>query len=117
MENPMFRYPIHLALIAILGFSAGFAADPAPTTTTPAPAPTTTTPAVTRLATDQWCWTHDLPKDKCAACDKKLIPALKKANDWCPEHACAESTCVKCDPKAKDRLDALRPTEKPPATK
>lgn len=68
---------------------------------------------VERLKPEQWCWTHDLPKDKCATCDRKLIPALKKAKDWCPEHACAESTCVTCDPKTKDRLDALRPADKP----
>ena len=74
-------------------------------------------PKVERLKTDQWCWTHDLPKDKCATCDRKLIPALKKAKDWCSEHAVAESVCMKCDPKSKATLDALRPTEKPKDTK
>lgn len=69
---------------------------------------------VERLKPDQWCWTHDMPKDKCTACDRKLIPALKKAKDWCSEHEAPESLCLKCDPKgAKARLDALRPTEKP----
>lgn len=69
---------------------------------------------VERLKTEQWCWTHDLPKDKCVACDRKLIPALKKAKDWCSEHETPESLCVKCDEKGvKARLDALRPTDKP----
>lgn len=71
------------------------------------------TPKVERLKAEQWCWTHDLPKDKCATCQPKLIPALKKAKDWCPEHAMAESVCVLCDPTAKALLDAQRPTEKP----
>jgi hypothetical protein len=73
--------------------------------------------AVKRLATDQWCWTHDFPKDKCAQCDPKLIPALKKDGDWCKEHSTAESLCVKCDPSVKDKLDAMRPAEKPKAAK
>ena len=65
---------------------------------------------VERLTADQWCAKHDLPKDKCVACDKTLIPKLKKDQDWCAEHACAESTCLKCNPKeAKALLDALRP--------
>lgn len=68
---------------------------------------------VQRLSADQWCATHDLPKDKCVACDKKLIPKLKKEKDWCAEHACAESICVICDPPAKQRLDALRPAGTP----
>lgn len=70
-------------------------------------------PKVERLKTDQWCWTHDIPKDKCTTCDRKLIPVLKKAKDWCGEHEIAESLCAKCDPKVKDRLAAQRPTEKP----
>jgi hypothetical protein len=65
-------------------------------------------PAV-RLTADKWCATHDLPKDKCVTCDKKLIPQLKKDKDWCAEHNCAESICIPCDPKAKARLDAMRP--------
>jgi len=69
-------------------------------------------PKVERLKPEQWCATHDVPKDKCTTCDRKLIPVLKKAKDWCSEHEIAESLCVKCDPKAKDRLDAQRPTEK-----
>ena len=73
--------------------------------------------AEVRLTTDQWCWTHDLPKDICATCDRKLIPALKKAKDWCAEHDKAESVCEICDPTTKTRLDALRPTEKPKDTK
>lgn len=71
--------------------------------------------AVERLAADKWCATHDVPKDKCVTCDKKLIPQLKKDKDWCAEHACAESVCVKCDPEAKARLDALRPADAPAA--
>lgn len=77
------------------------------------PAAPTDAPKIERLKTEQWCWTHDLPKNTCVTCDRKLIPALKKAKDWCPEHACAESVCLKCDPEAKATLDALRPTEKP----
>lgn len=74
-------------------------------------------PKVERLKSDQWCWAHDLPKDKCATCDRKLIPAFKKAKDWCPEHAIAESLCALCDPASKATLDALRPAEKPKAAK
>ncbi len=97
----------HLTLCALLLAGAGvLAAEEKPAA--PAEAP-----KVERLKTDQWCWTHDIPKASCAACDRKLIPALKKAKDWCSEHEIAESLCVKCDPKAKDRLDAQRPTEKP----
>ena len=65
---------------------------------------------VERLTADKWCAKHDLPKDKCVECDKKLIPKLKKDKDYCAEHECAESTCLKCNPKeAKTLLDALRP--------
>ncbi len=101
----------HLSLCALLLVSAGMlsAADK--------PAPAAETPAVERLKTEQWCATHDLPKDVCATCDKKLIPALKKANDWCAEHAVAESVCVLCDPTAKARLDAMRPIDTPKAVK
>lgn len=89
----------HLTLCALLLAGSGaFAAE---------------APKVERLKTDQWCWTHDIPKTTCAACDRKLIPALKKAKDWCGEHDIAESVCVKCDSKAKDRLDAQRPADKP----
>lgn len=71
---------------------------------------------VERLTADQWCATHDLPKNKCVTCDKKLIPKLKKEKDYCPEHACAESTCVKCNPtEAKALLDAQRPAPAPAA--
>lgn len=95
-----------LALCALLAAAGMISAEEKPATTA--------TPEQTqRLATDQWCWTHDVPKAKCTGCDKKLIPALKKDNDWCTEHAVAESLCVKCDPQAKTRIDALRPTEKP----
>ena len=72
---------------------------------------------VERLKPDQWCATHDIPRSVDAACDRKLIPALKKAKDWCPEHNIAESVCVKCDPSAKTRLDALRPTDMPAVAK
>jgi len=97
----------HLALCTLLfiGAQALVAVEPA--------APAATAAAVERLTTEQWCWTHDLPKDVCATCDRKLIPSLKKAKDWCPEHAMAESVCVLCDPTAKARLDALRPVDKP----
>lgn len=65
---------------------------------------------VERLTADKWCATHDLPKDKCAECDKKLIPKLKKEKDWCGECGVAESTCLVCNPKeAKALRDALRP--------
>ncbi len=65
---------------------------------------------VERLTADKWCATHDLPKDKCAQCDKKLIPKLKKEKDWCGECGVAESTCLVCNPKeAKALLDAQRP--------
>jgi len=101
----------HLALCTLLlaGLGSLTAEDK-----TPAPAEAA---KVERLKTDQWCWTHDLPKDKCAACDKKLIPALKKAKDWCAECGVAESLCLKCDPKVKEVLDALRPLDKPKAVK
>lgn len=69
--------------------------------------------AIERLTADKWCATHDVPKDKCATCDKKLIPQLKKDKDWCAEHSVAESVCVKCDPEAKVRLDAMRPADVP----
>ncbi|MBI5940455.1 MAG: hypothetical protein HY859_08520 [Caulobacterales bacterium] len=97
----------HLALCALLltGIDA-IAAEENPA----APADTA---KVERLKPEQWCWTHDLPKDRCTTCDRKLIPALKKANDWCAEHGIAESLCQRCDPKAKTTLDALRPTERP----
>ncbi len=97
----------HLTLCALLlaGASALVAEE---TPVVPA-----ATPKIERLQTDQWCWTHDLPKEVCTTCNRKLIPALKKAKDWCGEHAVAESVCLKCDPKAKERLDALRPAEKP----
>jgi hypothetical protein len=96
----------HLTLCALLFISAGaLIAEEKP-----AAGETT---KVERLKTDQWCWTHDLPKDKCTACDRKLIPALKKAKNWCSEHEVAEELCVKCDSKAKERIDAMRPTEKP----
>ncbi len=74
-------------------------------------------PKVERLQPDQWCAKHDIPKNLCAACDRKLIPVLKKAKDWCPEHEMAESVCIKCDPSAKERLDALRPVERPALAK
>ncbi|MBN8523752.1 MAG: hypothetical protein J0M02_00110 [Planctomycetes bacterium] len=99
-------HPITLSLLLILGCSPFAAAAD-----TPAAGEAT---KVERLKTDQWCWTHDVPKDKCVTCDRKLIPALKKAKDWCSEHEAPESICVKCDPKgAKAQIDALRPTEKP----
>ncbi len=100
----MIRY---LSLCALLFGSLGvLVAEEKPTSPTEAP-------KVERLKPEQWCATHDLPKDKCATCDRKLIPALKKSKDWCAEHDLAESVCVKCDPKAKERLDALRPADKP----
>jgi hypothetical protein len=68
---------------------------------------------VHRLHADQWCFIHDLPKDKDIECDKTLIPTLKKDKDWCKEHTCAESVCRKCDPKeAKEYIDAHRPDAK-----
>ncbi len=68
---------------------------------------------VERLHADQWCFKHDLPKDKDIECDKTLIPKLKKEGDWCKEHAFAESVCRKCDPKeAKEYIDARRPDSK-----
>lgn len=97
----------HLTLCALL--LTGIAALPAEDK----PAAPAEAAKVERLKPEQWCWTHDLPKDVCTACDRKLIPALKKAKDWCPEHEAAESVCVKCDPKVKERIDALRPSEKP----
>lgn len=101
---------ITLSALLILSFGSFLAAEE-----TPAAGEAT---KIERLKPDQWCWTHDMPKDKCIACDRKLIPALKKAKDWCSEHEAPESLCVKCDPKAtKSRLDALRPTEKPKDTK
>ena len=88
----MTRFAIAAMLVLGLGAS-GFAED-----------------KVERLTADKWCAKHDLPKDKCVECDKKLIPQLKKDKDWCAEHECAESTCVKCNPKeAKALLDAQRP--------
>ncbi len=71
---------------------------------------------VERLTADKWCATHDLPKDKCAVCDKKLIPKLKKEKDWCAECGVAESTCLTCHPKeGKAVRDALRPAAATPA--
>ncbi len=102
----------HLTLCTLLLIGAGFlTAEEKPADVKPAVA--SETPKVERLKPDQWCATHDIPKNVCAACDRKLIPGLKKAKDWCPEHDIAESVCTKCDPAAKGRLDALRPTEKP----
>jgi len=93
----MIRFALTALLVLGIGFTA-FAAE------------TADAPKVERLTADKWCATHDLPKDKCVECNKKLIPQLKKDKDWCPEHACAESTCVKCNPKdAKALLDAQRP--------
>lgn len=97
----------HLTLCALL------LAGAVPLAAEDKPATPAETPKIEHLKSDQWCWTHDLPKDKCTACDRKLIPALKKAKDWCGEHEVAESLCVKCDPKAKERIDALRPADKP----
>ena len=92
---------IRFALIALLalGFGAfGFAAD------------ADKADKVVRLTADQWCAKHDVPKDKCAECDKTLIPKLKKEKDWCSECSVAESVCLKCNPKeAKALLDAQRP--------
>lgn len=98
----------YLTLCALLLIGAGFL------TAEEKPAPAAETPKVERLTPDQWCATHDIPKNVCAACDRKLIPGLKKAKDWCPEHNIAESVCAKCDPTTKARLDALRPAEKKP---
>ena len=89
---------IRFALVCLLaiGFSASAFAEEAA--------------KVERLTADKWCATHDLPKDKCVACDKKLIPKLKKEKDWCAECGVAESTCLTCNPKeAKALLDAQRP--------
>jgi hypothetical protein len=97
----------HLALCILLLAGCGFlAAEDKPPVSADIP-------KAERLKPEQWCWTHDLPKDRCVTCDRKLIPVLKRAKDWCPEHACAESVCQKCDPKSKAALDALRPGEKP----
>ena len=63
----------HLTLCALL--FTGIGALPAQEK----PAATAETPKVERLKPDQWCTTHDIPKDVDGACDRKLIPALKKA--------------------------------------
>lgn len=85
-----------IAAMLVLGLGASAIAEDAP--------------KVERLTADKWCATHDLPKDKCAECDKKLIPKLKKEKDWCGECGVAESTCLVCNPKeAKALRDSLRP--------
>ena len=63
-----------------------------------------------RLHASEWCFKHDLPKDRDIECTPALIPKLKKDNDWCKEHNCAESICRKCDPKeAGELIDACAP--------
>ncbi len=101
----------HLALSALL------LAGPGALVAEDKPATIAEVPKTERLKPEQWCATHDVPKDMCTTCDRKRIPVLKKAKDWCGEHDIAESLCVKCDPKAKDRLDAQRPNEKAKSAK
>jgi hypothetical protein len=96
---------VSVCLLLLAGMTP-LMAEEKPTTATP--------PAKTeRLKPEEWCTKHDVPKSVDGACERKLIPALKKEKDWCAEHDKAESVCVECDPSAKARLDALRPAGLP----